>query len=106
MKPGDGFTATTDFALLKGVDAILICVPTPLTKTREPDLKYVIGTDESVLPHLRPGQLVVLESTTYPGTTREVLKPILERGGLRVGNDLYLAFSPEREDPGNPNFTT
>ncbi len=106
MKPGDGFEATTDFAQVRDVDAILICVPTPLTKMREPDLRYIIGTAESVLPHLRPGQLIVLESTTYPGTTREILKPILARGGLRVGNDLYLAFSPEREDPGNPNFTT
>jgi len=106
MRQADRFTATTDFARLKEVDAILICVPTPLTKQREPDMTYIVGTGEAIAPHLRKGQLVVLESTTYPGTTRDVLRPILERGGLKAGTDFYLAFSPEREDPGNPNFTT
>jgi len=106
MRKGDRFTATDDFARLKEVDAILICVPTPLTKQREPDMSYIGGTGESIAPHLKAGQLVVLESTTYPGTTRDVLRPILERGGLKAGTDFYLAFSPEREDPGNPNFTT
>jgi UDP-N-acetyl-D-glucosamine dehydrogenase len=106
MRKGDRFQATDDFARLKEVDAILICVPTPLTKQREPDMSYIVGTGESIAPHLKKGQLVVLESTTYPGTTRDVLRPILERGGLKAGTDFYLAFSPEREDPGNPNFTT
>jgi UDP-N-acetyl-D-glucosamine dehydrogenase len=106
MRKGDRFTATADFARLKEVDAILICVPTPLTKQREPDMTYIVNTGEAIAPHLKAGQLVVLESTTYPGTTRDVLRPILERGGLKAGTDFYLAFSPEREDPGNPNFTT
>jgi UDP-N-acetyl-D-glucosamine dehydrogenase len=87
-------------------DAILICVPTPLTENREPDLSYVVTTAEMVAAHLRRGQLVVLESTTYPGTTDEVVRPILERGGLRVGRDFHLAFSPEREDPNNRDFST
>lgn len=85
------------------MDAILICVPTPLTRFREPDLQFVISTGEAIATHLRPGQLVVLESTTWPGTTDEVLKPILEAGGLRSGDDFFLAYSPEREDPGNPD---
>ena len=106
MREGDRFTATTDFGRAGEPDAILICVPTPLTKMREPDISYITRTAESIVPHMRPGQLVVLESTTYPGTTREVLKPILESGGLAAGRDLFVAFSPEREDPGNPNFTT
>ncbi|MFO8013705.1 MAG: nucleotide sugar dehydrogenase [Phycisphaerae bacterium] len=105
MREGDRFAATTDFARLGEADAILICVPTPLTETREPDLAYLERTGEQMQPHLRPGQLVVLESTTYPGTTRDVLRPILERGGLVAGKDFLLAFSPEREDPGNPQFT-
>jgi UDP-N-acetyl-D-glucosamine dehydrogenase len=100
------FEATGDFARLREVDAILLCVPTPLTRQREPDLTYVISTTESIVPHLRPGQLVVLESTTYPGTTREIMRPILERGGLRSGEDFFLAYSPEREDPGNHQFGT
>jgi UDP-N-acetyl-D-glucosamine dehydrogenase len=100
------FEATADFARLAEVDAILICVPTPLTRHREPDLSYVVRTAETLALHLRAGQLVVLESTTYPGTTDEVLKPVLERGGLRSGRDFFLAFSPEREDPGNPDFGT
>lgn len=97
------FVGTTDFAALRCARAILICVPTPLTPHRVPDLGYVIATAESIAPHLRAGQLVVLESTTYPGTTVEVVKPLLERGsGLKAGTDFHLAFSPEREDPGNP----
>ena len=100
------FEATADFARLAGADAILICVPTPLTRHREPDLSFVTATADAVAGRLRPGQLVVLESTTYPGTTDEVLKPILEEGGLRSGHDFFLAFSPEREDPGNPDFGT
>ena len=96
------FAATSDFSRLRDVDAILICVPTPLTTNRVPDLSYVEATAQSIAPHLRTGQLVVLESTTYPGTTEDVVRPILERGsGLVAGTDFYLAFSPEREDPGN-----
>ena len=100
------FRATADFAAIAEVDAVLICVPTPLTRHREPDLSYVIGTAEAIAPHLRRGQLVVLESTTYPGTTREVMLPILERGGLKSGVDFFLAYSPEREDPGNAQYST
>jgi UDP-N-acetyl-D-glucosamine dehydrogenase len=100
------FRATTDFRALADCDAIIVCVPTPLTEGREPDLSYVSRTAETIAEHLRAGQLVVLESTTYPGTTEEVMQPILERGGLRVGRDYHLAFSPEREDPGNPRFNT
>ncbi len=102
----DKFEATADFARLAEVDAILICVPTPLTRHREPDLSFVVATARSVAGSLRAGQLVVLESTTYPGTTDEVLRPILEEGGLKSGQDFFLAFSPEREDPGNPDFGT
>jgi UDP-N-acetyl-D-glucosamine dehydrogenase len=98
------FSASTDFSDAADMDAILICVPTPLTRFREPDLKFIISTGEAIAPHLRAGQLVVLESTTWPGTTTEVLKPILEAGGLRSGDDFYLAYSPEREDPGNPDY--
>ena len=100
------FEATTDFSRLAEVDAILICVPTPLGREREPDLSYVERTAETIAGHLRKGQLVSLESTTYPGTTEEVLKPILERSGLQSGADFLLCFSPEREDPGNPRFRT
>jgi UDP-N-acetyl-D-glucosamine dehydrogenase len=96
--------ATTDQSRLKGVDAICICVPTPLTKTKDPELSYVINESEVVSRHLRKGQLVILESTTYPGTTREVMLPILERSGLKAGRDFYLAFSPERIDPGSKNY--
>ena len=99
------FAATTDFARLRDADAILICVPTPLTEQHAPDLSYVLNTGRAILPHLRQGHLVVLESTTYPGTTRDELRPILEAGGLKSGVDFYLAFSPEREDPGNPDFS-
>jgi len=97
--------ATTSFGEAKDVDAILICVPTPLTAHREPDLSYVVKTTEALAPHLRKGHLIVLESTTWPGTTAEIMKPILERGGLKSGKDFFLAFSPEREDPGNPTFS-
>ena len=100
------FSATADFDRLGEPDAILIAVPTPLTKHREPDLSYVEKTAEAIAPRLRTGQLIVLESTTWPGTTREVIKPILERGGLVSGRDFYLAFSPEREDPGNETYGT
>jgi UDP-N-acetyl-D-glucosamine dehydrogenase len=102
-RAADTFTATTDPAALRDADAILICVPTPLTANRVPDLSFVESTAAAIAPHLRAGQLVVLESTTYPGTTDEVVRPILERGsGLLAGRDFHLAFSPEREDPGNP----
>lgn len=100
------FTATTDFSEISKVDAIILCVPTPLNKYREPDLSFVLNTMDSVVPYLRPGQVVSLESTTYPGTTDEELKPRIESRGFKVGEDVFLVFSPEREDPGNPNFTT
>jgi UDP-N-acetyl-D-glucosamine dehydrogenase len=100
------FVPTVDFGRIGEPDAILIAVPTPLTETREPDLRAVKGTCENIVTGLRAGQLVVLESTTYPGTTEEECKPILERNGLKAGTDFYLAYSPEREDPGNPNFHT
>ena len=93
---------TSDFAGVSEADAIIICVPTPLTRMREPDLSYVLNTGRSIAPYLRPGKLVVLESTTFPGTTEEELRSVLEEGsGMRAGTDFYLAFSPEREDPGN-----
>jgi len=101
-----GLEATTAVSRVAEADALLICVPTPLTASREPDLGFVIDSVESLLPHLRAGQLVALESTTYPGTTEEELKPRLEKRGFRVGEDIFLCFSPEREDPGNPRFTT
>lgn len=100
------FKATTDFDLLKEVDVVIIAVPTPLSKQREPDLTYVINTAEVISARLQRGQLIVLESTTWPGTTDEVMKPRLERGGLKSGVDFFLAFSPEREDPGNAHFHT
>jgi UDP-N-acetyl-D-glucosamine dehydrogenase len=99
-------SATSDMGRLDEPDAILICVPTPLTRHLEPDLSFVTSTAEAIAARLRPGQLVVLESTTYPGTTVEVVKPILERSGLICGRDVFLAFSPEREDPGNAAHTT
>jgi UDP-N-acetyl-D-glucosamine dehydrogenase len=104
---GDGrFNATTDFTNLKDMDCIIICVPTPLNKNREPDLSFVFDTTRSVAEHLRKGQLIILESTTYPGTTDEDMKKILEETGLKAGKDFYLAYSPEREDPANKDFTT
>jgi UDP-N-acetyl-D-glucosamine dehydrogenase len=100
------FSATTDMSRLGEPAALLICVPTPLGRHLEPDLSFVTSTADEIAARLRPGQLVVLESTTYPGTTREVVKPRLERGGLRCGRDFFLAFSPEREDPGRRDHTT
>ncbi len=100
------FRATTEMAQLRKVDAILVCVPTPLTANRDPDVQFIVSSAETIAKYLRPGQLVVLESTTYPGTTRELMAPILERSGLRAGRDFHLAYSPEREDPGNKDFTT
>jgi UDP-N-acetyl-D-glucosamine dehydrogenase len=100
------FSATADFTRLNEPDCLLICVPTPLTANREPDLKYIEATGRAIAKALRPGQLIVLESTTYPGTTVEVLQPLLEASGLQAGVDFALAFSPEREDPGNPHFGT
>jgi len=99
------FTPTADMSRLKEPDALLICVPTPLSESRDPDLAYVEATARQIAATLRPGQLVVLESTTYPGTTRDVVLPILAAAGLAVGKDYFLAYSPEREDPGNPNFS-
>jgi UDP-N-acetyl-D-glucosamine dehydrogenase len=100
-----GFDATVDFNRLDEPDVIIICVPTPLTDAREPDLTYIVKSAEAIARRLRPGQLVVLESTTYPGTTREVLLPLLAATELIPGEDFFLAFSPEREDPGNPQFS-
>jgi UDP-N-acetyl-D-glucosamine dehydrogenase len=100
------FITTADFARLGECDAIMICVPTPLTETRDPDLSYVESTTEQIAKTLRAGQLIVLESTTYPGTTDEIVVSILERTGLKSGRDFYVAFSPEREDPGNAHYTT
>jgi UDP-N-acetyl-D-glucosamine dehydrogenase len=100
------FEATCNPADITRMDAILICVPTPLTRQREPDMTFVTASAETILPALRPGQLVVLESTTYPGTTRELVTPILERNGLKAGKDFFLAYSGEREDPGNPHHAT
>ncbi len=106
MAQSDRFEATDDMSRLSEPDAILIAVPTPLTENREPDMTYVVATCEAISKNLRKGQLVVLESTTYPGTTRELMCPILERSGLIAGKDFYLAYSPEREDPGNKDFRT
>lgn len=99
------FQATADMTRLGEADVVLICVPTPLSDSRDPDLSYVVGTTEAIAESLRPGQLIVLESTTYPGTTRDVMLPILEASGLKVGEDYFLAYSPEREDPGNLDFS-
>ena len=101
-----GFVPTTDFSHAIEADALIICVPTPLNRHREPDLSFVTGTTDSLVPFLRPGQIVCLESTTYPGTTEEELKPRIEARGLKVGRDVFLCFSPEREDPGNPEYET
>jgi len=101
------FQATADYALVKECDAVIICVPTPLDHHLEPDLRYITETAESIAPYLQPGTLVSLESTTWPGTTDEVVKPILEeKGNVKLGKDLYLCFSPEREDPGNKDYGT
>jgi UDP-N-acetyl-D-glucosamine dehydrogenase len=100
------FEASCDPVRFVEADAIIICVPTPLGEAREPDLSYIIRTAETLRPHLRAGQLVVLESTTYPGTTEDLLRPLLEESGLKAGQDFFLAYSPEREDPGNRDFAT
>ncbi|MCE9562986.1 MAG: nucleotide sugar dehydrogenase [Planctomycetes bacterium] len=104
MRAG-GFEATDKFDRLNEPDAVLVCVPTPLTESREPDLTYVVNSAHAIAAKLRPGQLIVLESTTYPTTTRNVVLPVLERGGLTAGRDFFLAFSPEREDPGNATYS-
>lgn len=101
-----GMECTTDFSRASEADALILCVPTPLNKYREPDLSYIISTTDSVVPYLRAGQVVSLESTTYPGTTEEELLPRVTSSGLTVGEDIFLVYSPEREDPGNVNFTT
>ncbi|MBD9484629.1 UDP-N-acetyl-D-glucosamine 6-dehydrogenase [Pseudomonas sp. PDM14] len=101
-----GFEATTDFRRVTECDALILCVPTPLNKYREPDMSFVINTTDALKPYLRAGQIVSLESTTYPGTTEEELLPRVQEGGLVVGEDVFLVYSPEREDPGNPNFET
>jgi len=98
------FTATTDYSVLAQCDAAIICVPTPLNKTRDPDVRYIISSGESLAQHIHRGMVVVLESTTYPGTTEELLRPMLEQSGLRVGEDFFLAFSPERINPGDPIY--
>ena len=95
-------TATTDYSAVQELDALTICVPTPLSKTRTPDLNYIVSAAEAVAQNLRPGQLVVLQSTTYPGTTEEIVRPTFERAGARVGEDVFLGYAPERVDPGNP----
>jgi len=100
------FTATTDFSQLKDCDVIIICVPTPLRKTKDPDMSYILAAGEQIKKYARRGQLVILESTTYPGTTDEVLQPMIEAAGLKLDEDFLLAFSPERVDPGNPQFQT
>jgi len=100
------FRASHDFSEIAKVHALAICVPTPLSRHREPDLTFIEKTGEAIAPHLKRGQLIVLESTTYPGTTQDVLRPILEKSGLKAGRDFFLAYSPEREDPGNPDFET
>lgn len=101
-----GSEATSDFARAKEADALILCVPTPLNKHRDPDISYVVDTTEAVIPYLREGQVLSLESTTYPGTTEEELLPRMESTGLKVGEEVFLVYSPEREDPGNPNFST
>ncbi len=109
IKDGVGrgkFKATEDFSQLKKVDCILVCVPTPLGKHREPDITYIDKTSETVSQYLQKGQLIILESSTFPGTTEGVMRPILEKSGLIAHKDFYLAFSPEREDPNNPDYTT
>ncbi|GAE09677.1 nucleotide sugar dehydrogenase [Paenibacillus sp. JCM 10914] len=100
------FYATTDFSEISRVDAIILCLPTPLNQYREPDLSYVTNTIETILPYLKKGQVLSLESTTYPGTTDEELAPRITKQGFTIGTDFFLIYSPEREDPGNPNFTT
>jgi UDP-N-acetyl-D-glucosamine dehydrogenase len=105
MRQDDRLVATSDFSWVAKAGVLSICVPTPLDKARQPDLTAVRKTAESLVPYLRPGQLVILESTTYPGTTTEVVLPILEKSGLKIGEELFIGYSPEREDPANPSFT-
>jgi len=100
------FEATADFSRLNEVDCILVCVPTPLGKHREPDISYIEGTSETIAKYVKKGQLIVLESSTFPGTTEGIMRPIIEKSGLIAHKDFYLAFSPEREDPNNPNYST
>ncbi|WP_230530738.1 nucleotide sugar dehydrogenase [Microvirga roseola] len=102
----NGFEPTADLSRARDVDALILCVPTPLNKYREPDLSFVLNTVEALLPYLRKAQVISLESTTYPGTTEEELRPRIEKAGFAVGDEVFLVFSPEREDPGNPKFTT
>jgi UDP-N-acetyl-D-glucosamine dehydrogenase len=99
-------SATSDFSVVAELDTVNICVPTPLRKTKDPDMSFIVSAVEAIAAHLRPGMLVILESTTYPGTTEEVVQPLLEHGGLKAGVDFFLAFSPERVDPGNASFNT
>lgn len=101
-----GFVATSDYKEARLCDALIICVPTPLNRCREPDISYIIDSTDAILPYLREGQVISLESTTWPGTTEEILRPRIESTGLIVGKSIYLVFSPEREDPGNPNYST
>lgn len=101
-----GFTATSNFSIASKIDVLILCVPTPLSEHREPDISYIVDTLKFLTPHLKKGQLVSLESTTYPGTTDEVLVPCFENSGFKVGHDFFVIYSPEREDPGNKNFET
>jgi UDP-N-acetyl-D-glucosamine dehydrogenase len=103
---GKRFRATSDLSAIAQLDAVSICVPTPLRKTKDPDMSYIVAAADAIAKVIRPGQLIILESTTYPGTTEEVVLPALEAGGLKAGQDFFLAFSPERVDPGNPDFST
>src|ERR671910_1380217 len=106
LRKAGSLDATSDFSIVKELDTINICVPTPLRKTKDPDMSYIVSAVEAIAKHLHPGMLIVLESTTYPGTTEEVVQPLLESTGLRAGADFFLAFSPERVDPGNTAFNT
>ncbi len=106
MKESGLFEATSDMSRIRKADSVIICVPTPLTANREPDMQYIVKSSETISKYLQKGQLISLESTTYPGTTQEVMIPILETSGLKAGRDFHVAFSPEREDPGNKQFTT
>ena len=98
--------ATTDFSVIQDFDTVDICVPTPLRKTKDPDMSYIVAACQEIAKHFHPGILVILESTTYPGTTDELVLPMLEKSGLKVGTDFFLCFSPERVDPGNPKYQT
>lgn len=106
VKKTRNLAVTTDFDVIRKLDAVIICVPTPLYKTREPDVSYIVSAVRNIKKHMKRGQIIVLESTTYPGTTEEVMLPVLEGGGMKEGRDFYLAFSPERVDPGNPKYDT